>query len=184
MDRNEILELLLKDHSHDDLILSPELYSIEHDMEEWMLENRAYWMKKLPQLRRSNCRIQKELEEEDPAMKKYAGNYWRIRKIVSFYERERRLWRICCNANIARFWQRLLTVRPEFANRCPWRCFQGDSIWQSLQDEAFCLALKLTPEELAQKFNLHTLSQPDWDEVLKVAPGLAPLLTPQKTEVI
>lgn len=157
MDRNEILELLLKDHSHDDLILSPELYSIEHDMEELMRENRAYWMKKLPQLRRRICRMQKELEEEDPTMKKYAGDYWRVRELIFFYKQYQQLHRICCNANIAWFWQRLLTARPEFANRCPRRFFQGDCIWQSLQDKAFCLALKLTPEELAQKFNLHTL---------------------------
>ena len=48
-----------------------------------------------------------------------------------------------------------------------------DYIWQTLQDESFLQALKVTPEELVGKFNLNTLSQPDWDEVLKAIPELA-----------
>ena len=43
MDRQTILDLLLKDHTHDALIDSPELYSIEEDIYQWMFETQDYW---------------------------------------------------------------------------------------------------------------------------------------------
>ena len=50
MNRDEILELLLKDKSHDELIERPELYSIEEDIYQWMFETRDYWNEKIPKI--------------------------------------------------------------------------------------------------------------------------------------
>ena len=50
MNRDEILELLLKDKSHDELIKRPELYSIEEDITQWMFETRDYWNEKIPKI--------------------------------------------------------------------------------------------------------------------------------------
>lgn len=144
--RSGILELLLRDHSNDALIDSPELYSTANDRAEWLVQlDRRYWNHKI-----NRC----------------GRNFFRCSS-----QSTRQLF----NADIARFWRALLAARPEFAGHCPWRFFQGDCIWRALQDESFHQALKMTPEELAGKFNLNTLSQPDWDEVLKVAPALASL---------
>ena len=81
--------------------------------------------------------------------------------------------RIHANMEIARCWVRLLKHRPEYVKRCPWHFFQGDRIWQTLQDEAFLKAIKCTPLQVARKMNLNAMSAGDWDEVLKIVPELA-----------
>ena len=61
---------------------------------------------------------------------------------------------------------------PKYVKRCPWHFFQGDRIWQTLQDEEFLKAIKRTPLQVARKMNLNAMSSADWDEVLKIVPEL------------
>ena len=71
MDRHEILDLLLKDHTHDSLIERPELYSVEEDIYQWMFEMRDEWNKALARLM-NHYRIDgEELKMEEPEY------YWR-----------------------------------------------------------------------------------------------------------
>ena len=81
--------------------------------------------------------------------------------------------RIHANKEIARCWVTLLKHHPEYVDRCPWHFFQGDRIWQTLQDEELLTAIKQTPLQVAKKMNLNAMSQGDWDEVLKIVPELA-----------
>ena len=81
--------------------------------------------------------------------------------------------RIHANIEIARCWIELLKHRPEYADRCPWHFFQGDRIWQTLQDEELLNAIKQTPLQVAEKMNLNAMTQGDWDEVLEIVPELA-----------
>ena len=89
------------------------------------------------------------------------------------FKLEMRRIRISANIDIARCWVRLLKHRPEYVDRCPWHFFQGDRIWQTLQDEEFLKAIKRTPLQVAGKMNLNAMSSADWDEVLKIVPELA-----------
>ena len=89
------------------------------------------------------------------------------------FKQEIRYVRIYANMEIARCWVRLLKHCPEYVDRCPWHFFQGDRIWQTLQDEEFLKAIKRTPLQVAQKMNLNAMSFADWDEVLKIVPELA-----------
>ena len=89
------------------------------------------------------------------------------------FKLEMRRIRISANIDIARCWVRLLKHRPEYVDRCPWHFFQGDQIWQTLQDEDFLKAIKCTPLQVAKKINLNAMSFADWDEVLKIVPELA-----------
>ena len=88
-------------------------------------------------------------------------------------KRELRWVRRSANDEIARCWVRLLKHRPEYVDRCPWRFFQGDSIWETLRDEDFLRMIKHTPLQLAEKMDLKAMSSPDWDELLKIVPELA-----------
>ena len=81
--------------------------------------------------------------------------------------------RIHANMEITRCWVKLLKHRPEYVDRCPWHFFQGDRIWQTLQDEEFLKAIKRAPLQVAGKMNLNAMSSADWDEVLKIVPELA-----------
>ena len=81
--------------------------------------------------------------------------------------------RSAANAEIVHCWVKLLKHRPEYAGRCPWHFFQGDRIWQTLQDEELLNAIKQTPLQVTKKMNLNAMSVPDWDEVLKIVPELA-----------
>ena len=81
--------------------------------------------------------------------------------------------RIHANMEIARCWVKLLKHQPKYVKRCPWHFFQGDRIWQTLQDEEFLKAIKRTPLQVAGKMNLNAMSSADWDEVLKIVPELA-----------
>ena len=89
------------------------------------------------------------------------------------FKLEMRRIRISANIDIARCWVRLLKHRPEYVDRCPWHFFQGDRIWQTLQDEEFLKAIKRTPLQVAGKMNLNAMSSGDWDEVLTIVPELA-----------
>ena len=89
------------------------------------------------------------------------------------FKLEMRHVRSAANAEIAHCWVRLLKHRPEFVDRCPWHFFQGDRIWQTLQDEELLNAIKQTPLQVAEKMNLNAMSAPDWEEVLKIVPELA-----------
>ena len=89
------------------------------------------------------------------------------------FKLEKRHVRSAANAEIAHCWVRLLKHRPEFVDRCPWHFFQGDRIWQTLQDEELLNTIKQTPLQVAEKMNLNAMSEPDWDEVLKIVPELA-----------
>ena len=71
MDRQTILDLLLKDHTHDALIERPELYSIEEDIYQWMFETRDYWNERIPRLTDHYRKEGEELKKEDPEY------YWR-----------------------------------------------------------------------------------------------------------
>ena len=66
MERQMILELLLKDKSHDALIERPELYSIEEDIYQWMFETRDYWNERSPRLTDYYRKEGEELKKEDP----------------------------------------------------------------------------------------------------------------------
>jgi hypothetical protein len=81
--------------------------------------------------------------------------------------------RIHANMEIARCWVKLLKHQPKYVKRCPWHFFQGDRIWQTLQDGEFLKAIKRTPLQVARKMNLNAMSAVDWDEVLKIVPELA-----------
>ena len=81
--------------------------------------------------------------------------------------------RIHANMEIARCWVKLLKHQPKYVKRCPWHFFQGDRIWQTLQDEEFLKAIKRTPLQVARKMNLNAMSSADWDEVVKIVPELA-----------
>ena len=81
--------------------------------------------------------------------------------------------RISANKDIAHCWVRLLKHRPEYVDRCPWRFFQGDRIWQTLQDEEFLNSIKRTPLQVAEKMDLNAMSLADWDEVVKIVPEMA-----------
>ena len=89
------------------------------------------------------------------------------------FKRAMRRVRIHANMEIARCWIELLKHRPEYADRCPWHFFQGDRIWQTLQDEELLNAIKQTPLQVAEKMNLNAMTQGDWDEVLEIVPELA-----------
>ncbi|MBQ6597300.1 MAG: hypothetical protein IJH79_07090 [Lentisphaeria bacterium] len=88
--------------------------------------------------------------------------------------REMRWIRGHANIEICRCWVKVLKHRPEYADRCPWRFFQGDRIWQTLQDGELLHSIKYTPLQLAEKFDLNAMTQPDWDEAIKTVPELAP----------
>ncbi len=177
MDRQTILDLLLKDHTHDALIDSPELYSIEEDIYQWMFETRDYWNERIPRLTDHYRKEGEELKKEDPEY------YWRYctqyyteenihRRADKRYRRECGYARSHFYGQLAKFWRVLLTKRPEFADRCPWHAFRGDMIWMSLQDDEFCNAIGIPKKEIALKMPLKIMSSCDWDELLKIVPEL------------
>ena len=96
---------------------------------------------------------------------------------VSIFKRrfkiEMREVRLFANMEIAHCWVRLLKHRPEYVDRCPWRVFQGDRIWQTLRDEELLRAINCTPLQLAEKMDLNAMTSCDWDEAIKTVPELA-----------
>ncbi|MBP5538490.1 MAG: hypothetical protein J6X69_01440 [Bacteroidales bacterium] len=96
---------------------------------------------------------------------------------VSIFKRrfkfEMRDIRIMANIEICRCWVKILKHRPEYVDRCPWRFFQGDRIWQTLRDEELLRAINYTPLQLAKKMDLNAMTSCDWDEAIKIVPELA-----------
>ena len=140
-------------------------YSHESDVEEALKERFNHeWRKRKYALA---VRLQESLLEEENLDKIPVGC-----DANSFFKHlfklEMRNVRIFANTEIAYCWVRLLKHRPEYVDRCPWHFFQGDRIWQTLQDEELLTAIKQTPLQVAQKMNLNAMSAPDRDEVLKI----------------
>ena len=179
MERQMILELLLKDKSHDELIERPEIYSIEEDIYQWMFETRDYWNEKIPKIMERERKSYEELKRDEPEYYwqyevKYDTEECILRWAWEHYRRERGRERHYYRGRLAYFWRRLLTARPEFAPRCPWRVFRGDHIWMALQDEAFCKAMAIPKAEIALKMPLKLMSRPDWEALLETIPELQP----------
>ena len=154
--------------TNDDLLIDHQFfYSHESDVEEALSERFNHeWVTRKYALA---VRLQESLLEEENLDKIPVGC-----DANSIFKRqfrhEMRRVRIFANTEIAYCWARLLKHRPEYVDRCPWHFFQGDRIWQTLQDEELLTAIKQTPLQVAQKMNLNAMSAPDWDEVLKIVP--------------
>ena len=161
-------------HNYDLLIDHLFFYSHESDVEEALEErfNHEWGTRKYASALRESEQLRKYFLEEEKFDKIPSGC-----DANSFFKHlfklEMRHVRSAANAEIAHCWVRLLKHRPEYADRCPWHFFQGDRIWQTLQDEELLNAIKQTPLQVAEKMNLNAMSVPDWDEVLKIVPELA-----------
>ena len=181
MNRDEILDLLLKDKAHDELIERAELYSIEEDLYQWMFETRDYWNKKIPKLIERERMYYEELKRNEPEYYwQHEAKYDTVENFRKYAYRHYRRWhghkRGSLHGEISWFWRRLLSRRPEFAERCPWNSFRGDHIWWALEDDDFCNAIGIPKKELALKMPLKIMSRCDWDELLKIVPELKPEL--------
>ena len=171
--RKVITDLLISDKITNRVFLidHPFLYSHDSDVEaalderfnhEWGKREYASAISEAEQLRKYF------LEEEKLDKIPYgcdANSFFK-----HLFKLEMRHVRSAANAEIAHCWVTLLKHRPEYVDRCPWHFFQGDRIWQTLQDEELLTAIKQTPLQVAQKMNLNAMSAPDWDEVLKIVP--------------
>ena len=156
------------------LIDAPFLYSHESDVEEALLERfTPEWARRrFAAARRGEALLRKELRDEENIEKLLEGcdarSVFRHR-----FRREMREVRLRANMDIARCWVRLLKRRPEYVGRCPWHVFQGDRIWQTLQDGELLRAINCTPLQLAEKMDLNAMTSCDWDEAIKTVPELA-----------
>ena len=157
------------------LIASPILYSRETDIKKalkWRF-NAAWRKREAEEARKWVTHWASEFPEEIPdeiaeAHRIFRRDFcWAMRDV-----------RIYANISICRCWVALLKRFPEYADRCPWRCFQGDRIWETLRDGELLRAIGHTPLQLAEKMDLKAMSQPDWDEVLNIVPELAPRRPP------
>ena len=151
------------------LIDEPFFYSHEWDVKKALKERFCIeWRKREYARAKKLWQIYAQEEGEDPDDPDEIMFFFK-HKVKS----ELRWVRHCANDEIARCWVRLLKHRPEYVDRCPWRFFQGDSIWETLRDEDFLRMIKHTPLQLAEKMDLKAMSSPDWDELLKIVPELA-----------
>ena len=157
-------------HNYDLLIDHKFFYSHESDVEEALEErfNHEWGTRKYALA----VRLQASLLEEEN-LDKIPDGCDANSFFKHLFKLEMRHVRSAANAEIAHCWVKLLKHRPEYVDRCPWHFFQGDRIWQTLQDEELLNAIKQTPLQVAQKMNLNAMSGPDWDEVLKIVPELA-----------
>ena len=151
------------------LIASPILYSRETDIRKalkWRF-NAAWRKREAKKARQWAAYGASEYPEEIPdeiaeAHRIFRRDFrWAMRDV-----------RIYANISICRCWVALLKRFPKYADRCPWRCFQGDRIWETLRDGELLHAIGHTPLQLAEKMDLKAMSQPDWDEVLNIVPEL------------
>ena len=152
------------------LIDEPFFYSHEWDVERALRERFSIeWRKREYAVAiRDAERWQKYVQEGENPDGLDAVMFFKYR-----IKNELRWVRRSANDEIARCWVRLLKHRPEYVDRCPWRFFQGDSIWKTLRDEDFLRMIKHTSLQLAEKMDLKAMSMPDWDEILKIVPELA-----------
>lgn len=148
------------------LIDEPFFYSHETDVENALTERfTPEWRKRKYAYA---CREAELLSEELPDEEFDASAIFK-----RMVRRELRQVRVSANIEIARCWVNLLKRRPQYADRCPWRFFQYDLIWQTLRDEELLRAINCTPLQLAEKMDLNAMSAGDWNEVLKIVPELA-----------
>ena len=174
--RQAFTDLLISDKITNRVFLidHPFLYSHDSDVEEALEErfNHEWGKRKYASAVREAEQLRKYFLEEEKFDKIPFGC-----DAISIFKRRFKLAmrdvRIHANMEIARCWVRLLKYRPEYVDRCPWHFFQGDRIWQTLQDEELLTAIKQTPLQVTKKMNLNAMSSADWDEVLKIVPELA-----------
>ena len=152
------------------LIDEPFFYSHEWDVERALRERFSIeWRKREYAVAiRDAERWQKYVQEGENPDGLDAVMFFKYR-----IKNELRWVRRSANDEIARCWVRLLKHRPEYVDRCPWRVFQGDRIWQTLRDEELLRAIKHTPLQLAEKMDLNAMTSCDWDEAIKTVPELA-----------
>ena len=148
------------------LIDDPFFYSHENDVQRAMEEQfTPEWLKREVNIRRQLAERYREEGEEDD-FDEVAVAKWTFRFAM-------RDVRIMANSDICRCWVNILKHRPEYVDRCPWRFFQGDRIWQSMLDVELLRAINYTPLQLAEKFDLNAMTSCDWDEAIKIVPELA-----------
>ena len=148
------------------LIDEPFFHSHENDVQRAMEEQfTPEWLKREVNIRRQLAERYREEGEEDD-FDEVAVAKWTFRFAM-------RDVRIMANSDICRCWVNILKHRPEYVDRCPWRFFQGDRIWQSMLDVELLRAINYTPLQLAEKFDLNAMTSCDWDEAIKIVPELA-----------
>ena len=161
-------------HNYALLIDHQFFYSHESDVEEALEERFNHeWGKQKYALAASEAESLQEEFRNEENIDKLLGGLDANSIFKHRFKLAMRHVRIDANIEIARCWVRLLKHRPEYVDFCPWQFFQGDRIWQTLQDEELLNAIKQTPLQVAKKMNLNAMSVPDWDEVLKIIPELA-----------
>ena len=179
-DREALTEMLIAGEAiipgtyRERLIDASFLYSHEWDVAKALTERftPAWRKRKYAAARREAERLRDEFRDEDDLEDLLDGC-----DAVSIFKCRFRLEmrEVRCHANmeIAYCWVRLLKHRPEYVDRCPWHVFQGDRIWQTLQDEELLRAINCTPLQLAKKMDLNAMTSCDWDEAIKTVPELA-----------
>ena len=136
--------------NRDLLIDEPFFYSHEWDVGKALRErfNRKWRKRRYAAAVREAERMREEYRDEDNLEELLDGC-----DAVSIFKHrfkvEMREVRCHANMEIAYCWVRLLKHRPEYVDRCPWRVFQGDRIWQTLRDEELLRAIKHSPLQLA-----------------------------------
>ena len=156
------------------LIDDPFFYSHEWDVQKALRErfNHQWGRRKYAAAVREAERLREEYQDEDDLEELLEGcdavSLFRHR-----FKVEMRAVRLSANVEIAYCWRRLLKHRPEYVDRCPWHVFQGDRIWQTLQDDELLRAINHTPLQLAEKMDLNAMTSCDWDEAIKTVPELA-----------
>ena len=152
------------------LIDEPFFYSHEWDVERALRERFSIeWRKReYAAAIRDAERWQKYVQEGENPDGLDAVTFFKYR-----VKNELRWVRRSANDEITRCWVRLLKHRPEYVDRCPWRVFQGDRIWQTLRDGELLHAINCTPLQLAEKMDLNAMTACDWDEAIKTVPELA-----------
>lgn len=161
-------------HNYDLLIDHQFFYSHESDIEDALKKRFNHeWGKRKYTLAVKEAESLREEFRNEEDIDKLLGNLDANSIFKYRFKLAMRQVRIFANMEIARCWVRLLKHRPEYIDRCPWHFFQGDRIWQTLQDKELLNAIKQTPLQVAEKINLNAMSAADWDEVLKIVPELA-----------
>ena len=162
--RKVFTDLLIEDKeivpfTNDELLIDHQFfYSHESDVEEALEERFNYeWEKKKYALA---VRLQESLLEEEN-LDKIPDGCDANSFFKHLFKLEMRHVRSAANAEIAHCWVKLLKHRPEFVDRCPWHFFQGDRIWQTLQDEELLNAIKRTPLQVPAAHHLSHFSPPD-----------------------
>ena len=117
--------------NRDLLIDDPLFYSHEWDVEKALRErfNHKWGKRKYAAAVREAERLREEFRDEDN-LEELLDGCDAVSIFKHRFEVEMREVRCLANMEIAHCWRRLLKHRPEYVDRCPWRFFQGDSIWK------------------------------------------------------